>query len=123
MSGGRVLALKPVCAPGLGTNLTAPISTYWLGRPLALDAGSAGGTRPTGLVGGEGDPDPGASNGSTPTRQGRSTDFTWPLKSSETSFADAGMAVVVSFPPGQRTQRCVGGSGAAITWTALSWDQ
>jgi hypothetical protein len=39
------------------------------------------------------------------------------------SFAPAGTSLVVVFPPGQRTQRRVGDSGNANTWTALSCDQ
>jgi hypothetical protein len=46
-----------------------------------------------------------------------------PAWSIRTSRAPDGIGAVNVLPPGQRIQRWVGGSGAASTGTALSWDQ
>ena len=46
-----------------------------------------------------------------------------PSLSTVISFAFSGTAVVVTRPPGQRTQSFAGFSGVAITWVRLSCDQ
>src|SRR5687767_7725806 len=46
-----------------------------------------------------------------------------PDESTNTSFAFAGTAEVVTFPPGHRTQISVGPSGVASTGTTLFWER
>ena len=54
-------------------------------------------------------------------RYGRAVIF--PSASISTSRPAAGMGDVVTFPPGQRTERESAGAGIAMTWTALFCDQ